>query len=552
MTALGTLEQAARELSELFRPLEDRFAADRIEGTLADLGLRVPPELASAPSLLTPVGAALNAALALPDRVSALLQAADADDAAQIASAAAALVDKIKATVDGVSQTAAGVNTLANTLTGLSASQRQELRDFAAALAERIIAELAVDYIETRYFHVFLVFVAVGAIEIVDIDGGPVGSLQAPHRRKLIHFDRILRLLTDPVGEIGDAYKWGAADFDGVALFRMMKILLDKAVGIPADILQPTGMPATLEAIAFSATVDPSGPKPGLEVSLRAGGDADIEETVAQDEWAIDLKLKGHAANDIDFALKPPFDVAFQISSGSVDAEVSVDIHRDPAAPPLLLFGRTGGSRLEAGDIRGGADFAAHWNTSGAPISLAPSLHAAIRNGLLIITGEGGDSLISEALRGVNVRAPFDVGLAWSPSTGLKFTGSAGLEIEIPAHAQLGPIVVDEIAVAAVLSDGGVNLDLAVSLGAKSRPGEGADPQARDPRARNLPRAGRQCRPCEHRPPLQATDRRSALARHADAHARRIPRHRRSRPSVLRGRRDQDSSIRSSSPRSAS
>ena len=43
MTALGTLEQAARELSELFRPLEDRFAADGIEGTLAYLGLRVPP-----------------------------------------------------------------------------------------------------------------------------------------------------------------------------------------------------------------------------------------------------------------------------------------------------------------------------------------------------------------------------------------------------------------------------------------------------------------------------------------------------------------------------
>ena len=59
-----------------------------------------------------------------------------------------------------------------------------------------------------------------GAIEIVDVPSGPAGSLAAPHQRKRFHVDRVLKLFHDPVGLLRDVYQWGAASFDGVALFQ--------------------------------------------------------------------------------------------------------------------------------------------------------------------------------------------------------------------------------------------------------------------------------------------------------------------------------------------
>ena len=470
MSAPGTLELLGRELALIFAPLEDRFGADNIEVMLAELGLRPPAGLSVASTLTDVLAKAVNAVTLLPDLIVQLVEAAATEDTGAITSAGIALINKIKDAVQAIASVASALQALATSLANLSDAQRNELRTFANAFAERVMARLLVEFIERRYRHFFVVFLGVGAIEISNVDAGPPDSLQGPYQLKLIHFDRILRLFTDPLGLLRDVYKWGAADFDAVALFRMLQTLLDNTAGISADLLQPAGMPATLEALVFSATLDQSGPAPGLEVSLRPAGDANVTETSTQDDWTIDLSMSGHVAADVDFTLTPPFDVRFRLPSGNVDAALGIGIHRASTAAPLVIFGQTGGSRLEVQDISAGTTFTGHWDTSGAPVSLTPSLRASIQGGKLVITGSGGDSLISQALSGVDIEAPFDVGLSWSPNAGLQITGSAGLTIDIPTHAQLGPIVVDNAFLGLDFANDGLHLDLAVTIGAELGP----------------------------------------------------------------------------------
>lgn len=313
--------------------------------------------------------------------IAQLVAAIDAGDAGAITSAGLALIDKIKDAVQGIASVAGALDALATSFAGLTPAQRDELRAFAQAFAERVMGHLLFDYVERRFRPAFVTLFAAGAIELVDVAGGPAGSLAAAHQRKVVHFDRILRLVTDPLGLLRDVYRWGAADFDGLALFRMLKSLLDSTLGISAELLQPPGMPATLEAIAFSATVDPTAPVPCLAISLRAALDGSATQSFSDAEWTLDASTSAHLAADTDLTLRPPFDVQLQIPTGSVDAALSADVHRVASAAPFVLFGQTGGSRLEVADLTAGVTFTGHWSAGGAPVSLIPGLRAAVRGG---------------------------------------------------------------------------------------------------------------------------------------------------------------------------
>lgn len=470
MTAPGTLELVGQELALIFRPLEARFAADNAERMLAELGLSSPAELAAAPPLVAALGQAVSATAALPALIAQLATAIEAGDAAAITSAGVALVERIAGAVQGLTGVAGALDALAAGLAGLTPSQRDELRAFAAAFAERVLGLLLVEHLEHHARPAFAVLLAFGAIEIADIPPGPAGSLAAAYTRKRLHFDRVLHLLRDPLGLLRDVYRWGAADFDGLALFRMLKVLLDSTRGSSAVLLQPPGMPATLEAIAFSATVDPAGPLPGLAVSLRGATDVSATHSFGDPAWTAEVSASAHAGADVDLTLAPPLDLRFEAAAGSADLSLAFNVRRAATAPPVILFGQTGGSRLEARSLSAGISLEGHWGGDGAPVPLMPSLRAGVEGGRLILTGAGADSFLGELLSGLDVEASFDVGVSWSPRAGLQFDGGGGLEIDVPLNVQLGPFSIDGISLGLEPSADGVRLDLAALLGAELGP----------------------------------------------------------------------------------
>lgn len=76
------------------------------------------------------------------------------------------------------------------------------------------------------------------------------------------------------------------------------------------------------------------GPKPGLDVSLRPAIDIGSTQTFTQGDWSIDLATGLHAAADVDFTLRPPFDIDFQLPSGNVSAALGAGVRRAAASPP--------------------------------------------------------------------------------------------------------------------------------------------------------------------------------------------------------------------------
>jgi hypothetical protein len=68
------------------------------------------------------------------------------------------------------------------------------------------------------------------------------------------------------------------------------------------------------------------------------------------------------------------------------------------------------------------------------------------------------------------VHAAFGLALAWSAATGVRFEGSATLEIGVPVHLQLGPIDLSTAYVILGLRDDGFPLELSVDLAARLGP----------------------------------------------------------------------------------
>ncbi len=56
-----------------------------------------------------------------------------------------------------------------------------------------------------------------------------------------------------------------------------------------------------------------------------------------------------------------------------------------------------------------------------------------LQGGKLTVSSDGSDGFLSTLLSNSNIDANFNVGVTWSPSQGIAFVASAGLEIQVPA-----------------------------------------------------------------------------------------------------------------------
>ncbi len=172
-------------------------------------------------------------------------------------SAGQALITQFALIVKAAEAVATALQAL-STSGGLTPSQQAELAAFAVEFIDRVLNRLFVEYLESRFGQIVIALMATGVIEIVDEPGGPAGSLNGAYTQKTFHFDRAAQMFTKPQDLLSDSFAWGQPSFDGVALFQALQALLQLKFDVPAQLLQPTGMPATLEAFAFSATVDDS------------------------------------------------------------------------------------------------------------------------------------------------------------------------------------------------------------------------------------------------------------------------------------------------------
>ncbi|NPC52599.1 hypothetical protein D7X99_07975 [Corallococcus sp. AB032C] len=462
--ASGTLELLATELARIFRPLALRAEAGTADSVLEWLGLRRPPGLSQTDDLSAAVSSLMTAATDLPTLVEQLVDAIGAEDPVAVEATGRALVERIGLLVQASRTTATALGALSTSAATLTPAQRAELAAFATAFASKLFQRLLVDYMEDRFPQLAIPLLATGAMEIEQVESGPPGTLQGAYTRKALHFDRMARLFTDPVGLLRDVHKWGAPDFDGLALFGALQALLETQFGIPAQLLQPPGQPAMLEAFAFSAEVNPALSPPGLDLSVRVPGALSRSETATAGDWQLSLDAQVQSPQDFTLTLRPLFDLSVD-DPGTVDVHTALSFTRAPGADPFLLLGEAGGSRLEVQGPQATVSVDVHVDAASGPVTVDPGIAVMLHAGKLVISGEGGDGFLSTLLSGRTLESNFDVGMSWSPSKGVAFTGSAALEVALPAHVSLGPLEIFNLYLVATLrSDGAIPVELSAGF----------------------------------------------------------------------------------------
>ncbi|RSM72290.1 hypothetical protein DMB66_06820 [Actinoplanes sp. ATCC 53533] len=465
----GTIEGLAAELALIFAPLAERAANGTPDLLLEWVGLRTFDAAAGSARLASALVSCTGSAADLTALAEDLVEAVTADDGGAVAATATALLTKFAVTVQAVRDAADELRTLSAD-PALSAAQRAEVSAVADEFVSRVLGRLLVEYLEVRFPPLVTALMATGVVEVVDQPPGPAGSLVAAHRQKTLHADRLVRLVSDPVGLVGEVFRWGQPDFDGLALFTSLKALLRERFDIPAEILQPPGSPAMLEAFGFSAEVDPTLSPPGLTVNLRMPAGIQRNETLALGDWEVILETDAAFQADLEGTLRPLLDVELTAAAGTVDVTVQVSFARSPTAEPFLLLGSPGGSRLEARSLTAGVALAIHLDTAQGRVSLDPELKLALRGGKLVISSAGGDGFLITLLSGIHLESVVNTDLTWSPALGARFTGSGTLQVAIPVHVELGPLNVQTLYLVAGLAGSGVPVELSAGMSAQLGP----------------------------------------------------------------------------------
>ena len=460
MAGNGTLETLAYELGQAFAALEDVLAPTNSQILFAELGLENPPDLSVDAIFSQKLAQAAQSAGALEPEIEAVIAASDAGDDAGLISAVAKLIASVVQLIDAI-------DVIATDLTRAGAGN-SSITDLATTFTERVIGAAVVTYLEGS--HPFLrrilslLTIAESQNVTLLVDNIPIGV-----SRRLLHLDHITGLFKDPLAVVRDFYGWGTPTFDGTVLFGTLRDLLDSTVIVAtADDADDDG-PAGLELfhVLVRATTDAT--PPGLQATVFVDLPAAYTLKLAQlsDNWQLNLTIDGQLDAGVGLRLLPPADIQFQPPHGSVAGNVSVAIvgQQPDTTQPFIIFGQTGGSRLQALQVSIGVSAGLKWDIVNNAAKASGGFEAGVKQGKLVIDTSQSDSFLQKIIPADGLNLGFDFDLGWSSDRGVYFKGSASLELAFAVDLTLGPLHVDTVHLVIGIGNQGLGIEASVDGG---------------------------------------------------------------------------------------
>lgn len=305
--------------------------------------------------------------------------------------------------------------------------------------------------------------------------------VRAPFQIDRLRLDRLPALVKDPVATLR-AYYWNdlqtEADADAIAdkLFVRIRNILEE-LGVQSRYgIQPAdaaifGQEAPL--IDHALIVYASNQLAGADV------DAGVVVTLSPKEHG-DLGLVispfGVLNESATFGL---WDIGFQLAADvqalaigrngptllaspgttALDAKVTATLEA-PDTGPAFVYGSPTGSRLEIGGAVLSAEVNISANSQGGAVS------ANVSKSAIVISPGDGDGFLQSILPANGLRADFDLGIAWSSTGGLSFSGSAGLDATLPVGISIGGVVtIPTVHLGLKAGDSDLAIELSASVG---------------------------------------------------------------------------------------
>lgn len=471
----GTLERLATELANALEPLATLFHRDAVLSTLAQMGVLFPEDLLAHGGFDAARQNTVDAASALRPAIEDLAAAIDAEDTGGIIAAGVHVLDRAGTLIASFPQLRNQLQAAGAGLPGITPAQVTQLTtDFPRKVLDLTIVE-QLDILPA----VGATLTLLGLVDRTFHAGDPANPTRPDFETVKLRLDRLGKLAGSPGALLRDLYDWGDPAFDGSKLFPALADLLAR-MGLPALVKPAAGAdPLTLEAFAFDLTPTTSGSPPGVNVDVVMPIGGGIDETIAlpHPAWSVHVKGSARLLIGTGGTIRPPLAISLTPPSGEIQGRAELSIVGAPSQP-FVLFGQAGGSRLEIASIEAGAGLDLRWDSGARVVNAEPSMSGRLSGGKLVIDTSKADGFIGTLTSGLKVEGGFDARLGWALSTGIRFEGSATIEIQIPLHTSLGPIDLSSLYLVAGIANAdsgiGIPLELSVGLGAKLGPLEAA------------------------------------------------------------------------------
>jgi hypothetical protein len=436
----GNIEVIARELGRVLAPLQELLGNSDI---LQSLGMGLPEAFRARPAIAGVFAQGQTLARQLTGQIEALVQATGAGQPGDMVDAGADLLQTVLNLIRLLEQLGTTLAAEANAFT-FTAAERAELQSFGGTFARRLVNYLLVGYLVDRAPTLANSLMVLGLLDDETVKSDPARPLQVPHRKRVVYFDRIPALFSDPGPHFAAVFDWGTNAFNGEKLLKRVKLVLD-ALDFPSH-LYPLGGKYVLEAYVFHLQVDPSETPPGLELELRIPAAVEVtREFLFAPPWKATLTTRGTFSAGLAASVFPSGTVAVAPPEASLVFEANLGLVAGYPDRKVIFIGAAGGSRLEAQSLGGSVGAILRVNPPAGEAFSEPRIAVFLHGGKLVLDMSNSDGFLSTILSGVNVQADFNLDGTWSPAAGLQLTGNAGLEIQLPVHLDLGIARIDSI-----------------------------------------------------------------------------------------------------------
>lgn len=334
-----------------------------------------------------------------------------------------------------------------------------QFNEFKTEFPRQLLDYAVLSYLEAEHPKIKSVFLFLGIADTSYIT--PASSARIPFKQFRIDWDKLLLFLTNPAQIPKEVYGWGTADYNGKLLIEHIEYVLtslDITVG-KYDATSEVGSKFNLSGDAIYAPFfDLDDTKAGVEiypletdsVSNNAGlaispflfGSSN-NEIVVHDFFKFINSSKLKIDKTLGVEIRPQTGFSFfDINNNSaIDGDMKITL-RIGDADGLLTLGDENSTRLEIGavEVSGFAKFDVQSKEFG--------VETALKDSKLVLDFSQGDGFISSLLPLDPLESPLDLAIGYSSITGIYFKGSAGIEIKLPVHIQLGPLEISAIAIA--------------------------------------------------------------------------------------------------------
>jgi hypothetical protein len=435
---VGSLEALALGLARLLSPLEQDLKGGNARALLASLGLQLPPG-ASTGAFTTALESVAAATKQMPGLVSELLSSLEADNYPQAVGAGVNLTRAAISTIEGIANIATAIRGMSGA-TGIPAAT---LNDFADNLPRKLIDYLIARNLEgAPVVADVLEFIAV--IERNLTNSGSTDPALPEFTEYRVHVDKASAFISSPLKQLQTLYGWGDGGFDGAQLLRKSQSLLSRA-GFPA-VLDESVSPIVLDAVAFETSARTDVNPRGLEIRFAESINIDNAIPFNQGgDWQLQALTSGDISASTALLIQPNGRITLTPPAAMSTGEYGVRFTAGKAdGTPWLIFGDPQGSRLQISkfiiEAKAGFNF-----DSGGAASADAFVGGELKGGLLKIDFSNADGFLGQILSGINMESDFELGFGFSSQEGLFFVGSAALEIQLPAHIDLGAIKIDAL-----------------------------------------------------------------------------------------------------------